>query len=326
MKEQKNNVSICGVLVKNNLEEFKTKKGDDAIGGTLVLRTSDNSEHEVRFYANKYKKDENKNFTSEEGYFYKEYLDAKDTLIDLEHATELSPASVVSITDGQFTVNDFKGRDGKLAMANQISARFINKIESKDYETTVMEAKFEVEGIIESIKDEIKDNVPTGNLIVTLDAIRQTADGFGKDAVYEVDSLVPIKMFVDKEMATAFRSAGYYEGCFTKFFGKVINYKEKTTITEPQSFGPDIVKEITIPVKRNEIKSGSTPSSIFEHELDQNIVDSLKSKRKLHLNAVMSGAVNSEVPFAEKPDTSKAPQMSSNPFASGSNSMNPFLQ
>lgn len=51
MKELKNLVTVTGKLVKNNIEEFKTKKGVDAIGGSLVLRTADNSEHEINFYA-----------------------------------------------------------------------------------------------------------------------------------------------------------------------------------------------------------------------------------------------------------------------------------
>ena len=70
MKELTNRVTVTGKLVKNNIEEFQTKKGEDAIGGSLVLRTADNSEHEIRFFAYKFKKDENKNFTTEESYFY----------------------------------------------------------------------------------------------------------------------------------------------------------------------------------------------------------------------------------------------------------------
>ena len=88
MKELKNLVTVTGKLVKNNIEEFKTKKGVDAIGGSLVLRTADNSEHEINFYANKYKKNENKEFTTEESYFYKQYMDAKNNLKDIEHCSE----------------------------------------------------------------------------------------------------------------------------------------------------------------------------------------------------------------------------------------------
>lgn len=316
MKELKNLVTVTGQLVKNGIEEFTTKKGDEAIGGVLVLRTSDGSEHEINFYSNKYKKDENKNFTSEENYFYKEYVKAMNTLKDIEHCAEGENPDIISITDGMFTDNDFKLND-KVISNNKISARFINRIEPKDYDSTVLEAKFEVEGIIESIKDEIIKNVPTGNLIVMVDAIGQMADGYGKDAVYAADKFIPIKMTVDKEMATAFRSAGYFDGGYAKFVGSVINSVEIEIVTEKASFGPDITKEVKNPCKKNEIKSGTSVSTIFEHELTQEVVDALKAKRKAKLAEIASGAGSSSQAaegFAKNTST-PVPQTTYNPFA-----------
>lgn len=316
MKELKNVVTVTGKLVKNNIEEFQTKKGEDAIGGSLVLRTSDNSEHEINLFAYKYKKDERKNFTSEESYFYKQYSDAKDNLKDIEHCGEGENPDVISITDGVFTANDFKGNDGKVVSTNRISARFINKVEPKDYDSTILEAKFEVEGLIESIKEEIVKEIPTGNLVVNMMAIRQTADGFGKDAVYTADSLIPIKMIVDKGMATPFRSAGYYDGSYAKFVGTVINSVEKTVQIEKAAFGADIEKEVKTYIRKNEIKSGTAPSTLFEHELTQEIVDALKAKRKATLAEVASGQTKQGEDLPFKPDTSTpAPQTTYNPFA-----------
>lgn len=317
MKELTNRVTITGKLVKNNIEEFQTKKGEDAIGGSLVLRTADNSEHEIRFFAFKFKKDENKNFTTEESYFYQKYMDAKDNLKDIEHCSEGENPDIISITDGMFTDNDFKGNDGNVVSTNTIFARFINKVEQKDYDSTVLEAKFEVEGIIAKIEDEFAKNVPTGNLVVVLNAIGQTADGFGKDAVCTADKLIPVKMIVDKSMATAFRQAGYYEGGFTKLVGTVINSVEIVKQVEKAAFGTDIEKEVRIYVRKNEIKSGTAVSTIFEHELTQEIVDALKAKRKAKLAEVKSGKSS----FAEtaegfeKNTSTPAPQITYNPFA-----------
>ena len=317
MKELTNRVTVTGKLVKNNIEEFKTKKGEDAIGGSLVLRTADNSEHEIRFYAIKQKKDENKNFTTEESYFYQKYMEAKDNLKDIEHCSEGENPDIISITDGMFTDNDFKGNDGNVVSTNTISARFINKVEPKDYDSTVLEAKFEVEGIIEKIEDEIVKSVPTGNLVVIMNAIGQTANGFGKDAVYTADKLIPVKMIVDKSMATAFRQAGYYEGAYTKLVGTVINSVEIVKQVEKAAFGTDIEKEVRSYIRKNEVKSGTAVSTIFEHELTQEVVDALKAKRKAKLAEVKSGNANGggeDLPF--KPDTSTpAPQTTYNPFA-----------
>ena len=110
MKELINRVIVTGKLVKSTLEEFQTKKGEDAIGGSLVLRTDDNSEHEIRFFAYKFKKDENKNFTAEESYFYQKYMDARNHLKDIEHCSEGENPDIISITDGMF---DFVGIKAK---------------------------------------------------------------------------------------------------------------------------------------------------------------------------------------------------------------------
>lgn len=317
MKELTNRVTVTGKLVKNNIEEFQTKKGEDAIGGSLILRTADNSEHEIRFFAYKFKKDENKNFTSEESYFYQKYMDAKENLKDIEHCSEGENPDIISITDGMFTDNDFKGNDGNVVSTNTISARFINKVEPKDYDSTVLEAKFEVEGIIEKIEDETVKSVSTGNLVVVMNAIGQTADGFGKDAVYTADKLIPVKMIVDKSMATAFRQAGYYEGAYTKLVGTVINSVEIVKHVEKAAFGTDIEKEVRSYIRKNEVKSGTAVSTIFEHELTQEVVDALKAKRKAKLVEIKNGVSNGggeELPF--KPDTSTpAPQTTYNPFA-----------
>lgn len=316
MKELINKALITGTLVKNTFEEFTTKKGADAISGSLILRTSDDSEHEVKFYANKYKKDENKQFTSEEGYFYKAYMDAQANLKDLEHCNEGEIADVITVTDGSIGVNDYKAKDGEVKSYNEISAKFINKVEHKDLETTPKIAKFEVEGIVESIKDEIVKDIPTGNLIVKLNAIKQRADGFGKDAKYEADSLIPIRLVVDKSMATIFRQAGYFDGCYAKFVGVLINTTDIQEVVEKQAFGEDNVKTVKTTIKKYEIKSGTAPSSIFEHELTQDVVDALISKRKQALLEVKSGvAASTDDKPAFEPKTNTAPPTTYNPFA-----------
>lgn len=316
MKELINKVTITGTLVKSTLEEFVTKKGVDAIGGSLVLRTSDDSEHEIKFFANKYKKDEKKQFTNEESYFYKSYTDAQNNLKDLEHCNEGEIADVISINDGAITINDYKGKDGDVKSYNEVSAKFINKVENKDLETTPKIAKFEVEGIVESITDEIIKNIPTGNLIVKMNAIRQIADGFGKDAKYTADSLIPIRLVVDKAMVTMFRQAGYYDGCYAKFVGVLINTTDVQEVVEKQAFGEDNVKTVKTTIKKYEIKSGSMPSTFYEHELTQDVVDALISKRKQTLVEVKSGVVNStdDKPPFETGNT-PPPQTTYNPFA-----------
>ncbi|MBU5331722.1 hypothetical protein KQI61_05895 [Anaerocolumna aminovalerica] len=314
MKELINKVTVTGVLVKNGIEEFTTKKGNEAIGGDLILRTADDSEHQISFFAHKYKKDENGNFTSELGYFYEKYLDAKNNLKDIEHTADDEKPDIISISDGKFEANDFKSQDGNVISNNKITAKFINRVEPKDYDSTILEAKFEVEGIIESIKDEIVKNVPTGNLIVTLNAIKQNQTDFKNDNSYEVDVLVPIKMTVDKSMANAFRTAGYYDGCYAKFVGTLINTAEIVETVEKQNFGEDIVRKVKTYIRKNEIKSGSSVSTIFEHDLNQEVVDALIAKRKQTLIEIKNGVVSKNNSTDDGKET-QAPPTTYNPFA-----------
>ena len=315
MKKLVNLVTVTGKLVKNNIEEFE-HEGVEKIGGSLVLRTADDSEHEINFSTPKYKKDENKNFTSEESYFYKKYLDAMNNLKDLEHCNEGENPDIISITDGSFSVNDFNGNDDNIVSTNKVYAKFINKVEPKDYDSSVLEAKFEVEGVIESISDEMTKNGLTGNLIIVMDAIRQNQKDFKDSNSYEVDSFIPIRMTVDKSMADAFRSAGYYEGGFAKFVGTVINTVSYEEVTEKAAFGTDIVKKVKKTVKKNLIKSGTAVSTVFEHELTQNIIDTLKSKRKAKLAEIKAGESSSQTAEGFQKNTSTpAPQTTYNPFA-----------
>ena len=149
-----------------------------------------------------------------------------------------------------------------------------------------------------------------------MDAIGQRADGFGKDAKYEADSLIPIKMTVDKSMADAFRSAGYYDGCFTKLAGVVINSVDVQEVVEKAAFGTDIVKKVKTTIRKNDVKSGVAASTVFEHELTQDIIDTLKSKRKAKLAEIKAGESSSQTAEGfQKNTSSPAPQTTYNPFA-----------
>ena len=316
MKKTINNVKITGELVKNTLKEFTTKNGVEAISGEVILRTDDGSEHEISLYANKYKKDSNKQFTDEVNQLYTKYLNVID-FKDLEHCEDGESPDVVSVTDGMFIDNDFKSKSGDVISKTEISARFVDLVSAKNRESAPKEARFEVEGIIASIETEMKNDEPTGNLEIVLNAIGQKAEGFGKDAKYEADKLIPIKMIVPKSIVDGFNTVGYYVGCYAKFTGLVINTVEMTTTTEKQAFGKPITKTIKTYIVRNEIVSGGEPSTIFDHELTQEIVDTLIAKRKQKLVEVAQG-VDDKSKSAFTPDKSKpAPSSTYNPFAQG---------
>lgn len=305
MEQTLNNLFISGVLVKKDFDtrtvDVKDEKGnvtgtDQAISGKLVLRTNDGSEHEVNYYSRRTKKDgsPNKNF------------DSLNTVKNEYKSLEQFPnePDTVKIGLGQFSVNDYKGQDGEVKTYNQFRATFANRLSGKDLETTPLEATFEIEGVIDSIKEEVYRNDPTGNYRITVNLI-----GYK-------DEIVPVTVVVLKEMAEAFISAGFYEGGYAKFTGKLVNTKETVEIVEKMAFGQDNIKVVDKTVSRYEVTGGNPLGSPMEHNIDESAYEQAKSKRKLKLNEIK----NAE----SKP---KQQSSNSNPFGGGTTSAptnNPF--
>lgn len=294
MRNFMNNVQVTGVVVKDGISDFTTRDGKSMIGGSLVVRTRDGSEVEVNVIASQYKKD-----SFEESYFYTYYTNLKENLVTLENAEDPTQASVVRITDGEFTDNVFKNANGDIIESNKINCKFINIVESNKVEDTVQQATFAVEGIVTGINDEMVNNMPTGNLIVYLDMIQTNlVDANGNPTFDKTKgkvnpyAIIPIKLKVDKGMATAFKSAGYYVGCFTKFIGEVINTVEVERVIEQMAFGEPVTKEIRKHIKCYLIKSGSNPTTPETQELTQDVLTMLRNARKVKIDNKLCGSTN----------------------------------
>lgn len=83
------------------------------------------------------------------------------------------------------------------------------------------------------------------------------------------------------------------------------------------AFGTDIVKKVKRNIRRNEIKSGVAVSTIYEHDLTEDVVDTLKSKRKAKLK---------EIEMGESAHTETAEGFKKNPTPAPATTYNPFLQ
>ena len=319
-REMKNEIRITGVVVKSDIKEFQTKKGEDAIGGSLVIRTTDGSENEISIYSSKWKKDKDGNETGETTYFFNQYDKLKDDLITLE--TDSENASVVSVTQGTFGANDFKGKDGNVVSTVRENGKFITILTDKEISVASQEAKFEIEGIIEKIEDELdKEQIPTGKGKLKLNHILTTRDFKNPQSKPEPKDMFPITLTVPEHLWDAFKGAGYFEGCLAKFVGNLKNTVQTDTIIEKQSFGEDIVKEITKHVKEFEVRSGNTANTYDSIGLTQEDISMLQAKRKQHLEEVKNGELQQDGTFGGGTNVSK-PSTPTNPFASAS--VNPF--
>ncbi len=294
MRNFMNNVQVTGVVVKDTIGDFTTRDGKELLGGSLVIRTRDGSEVEVNVITNRYKKD-----TYEESYFYTYYTKLKENLVTLENADDPTLASVVRITDGEFIDNVFKNANGDTIESNKINCKFINVIEPNKVQDTVQQAIFAVEGIVTGINDEMVNNMPTGNLIVYLDMIQTNlVDANGNPTFDKTKGkvnpygIVPIKLKVDKDMAQAFKSAGYYTGCFAKFVGNVINTVEVERTLEQMAFGEPVVKEIKKHIKCYLVKSGVAPTTPEAQELTQDVLTMLRNARKAKIDNKLGGSTN----------------------------------
>ena len=287
MRKFLNEVTITGDLVKSELEEktITTKDGKqvEVITGSVYLRTADKSEFEVRLYTNKFKKD-----SSEETYFYKEYSKFMEDMISIETAVEGQVPSVVTASSCEIRPNDYKSKNtGDVISSTVINGRFL-KIESqKDAEIISKEATFTIEGIIGKIEDEMdKNSTLTGNKTVVLYPIRQKTEDFSNENAYEVDEIYEYKCVIEQDLVAAFDSVGYYEGCFVELTGKMVNTMEVKTEVIQQAFGAPIEKKKTTIVKKNVVKSGSNPSTIYDVELTDELVEALKQRRVKKLEEI----------------------------------------
>lgn len=287
MKEFTNEVTITGDLVKTTLEEktiTKDGKETEVIAGEVFLRTADKSELEVRLFANKYKKD-----SSEESFFYTQYSQLLQDAISIENVTEGQLPSVVTV-NAVINPNDFKAKTGNVVSSTVINGKFV-KIESqKDAAIIAKEATFRISGIIGKIEDELnKDDTQTGNKTVVLYPIKQRNEDYKNENGFEPDEIYEFKGIIEKDLVAAFDSVGYYEGCFVELCGKLVNTIETTTEVIQQAFGSPIEKKKTTVVKRNVIKSGSAPSTIYDVELTDEMVEALKQKRTHKLEELKQG-------------------------------------
>ena len=166
IKQTINVVNVVGTLVKNGLECKVNKEGQDYVGGSLVLRTDDGSERQVDYYASKYTKE------GKESGLYKGLVTIMEQAVDLEHAETPEQVDVIKIGGAEFSVNDFKSpKDGTVATALKISAKFANRLSAQEKEVTPKIATFEVAGIIHKLDQEMIKAEPTGNGLVLLHAL-----------------------------------------------------------------------------------------------------------------------------------------------------------
>lgn len=305
-KETLNVVNVAGVLVDKEIElkegtDKKTGNTYNAISGELVIRTNDGSEIEVSLFSKELTKKGTPNS------IYKGLVTVMEDYKTLK--TNPEDADYIKIGGSDFSVNDYKSKqDGTIKTYNNINGKFFNRLSQKDLEITPLESKFEVEGVIDTIKDVIKkDGTPTGDKLIILNILG-----------YE-GTIVPVSLTIPQALVAPFASMGYFEGSVATLWGKIINTKEEKKIVEQAGFGVANERTVSTTVKRYEITGGKPPVTLNEIGYTQADYDQAKAKRKVKLDGLLAtsnvqgGSVPTQPvtnPFGQTPTTS-----ATNPFA-----------
>lgn len=300
VKETTNKIFITGALVKNGLEVINEGEENEAIRGSLTLRTADGSEHDVQYYANRYKKS-NGSFTNELNPQFDTLLASKEDFIDMSNEYG-EPATVVKIGGGSFRANDYMSKNtGALVSTFRINASFTNKLEGKDLELNPQNARFEVSGIITKIEPEMKNGNPTGNQLLSLDTI-----GYG-------GAITPLTLTIPSDLVQPFSGAGFIVNMGAKFNGNLVNSQKKEEIVEQQSFGDPVVKTVTTYNRMLEIRGGS-PLTLDGLGITNEQYEMCKNKRQAHLNEIRTKAQGGQQNGATQNAFGQAQVNVNNPF------------
>lgn len=340
MERIKNEVKISGVLVKNNLKLGTNKSGVQCINGDLILRTSDGGEHIINVYCDAItSKMENgtRTYTGNENPAFK----GLQTVLGYQ-GLDVNPNGnlILTTNSGTYNINDYINKDNELKSIYKMSANYFTS-STNNIDVNKLTCEISLNGIIQEIREEIQNDVITGNYIVDFLVIN-TKGGWKKGSTdAEVDNCFPVELFLPKSLVDGFQQAGYYVGCYTNLVANVINIQKTEEKVTKMAFGNDKIEKINIFKRYNEINSGALPINPIDIGLDQDIIDVLISKRKTKLDEIKKagylGSKNNSVtgltnnlaektnPFSKANSQSGSSQtinQATNPFGKG----NPFVK
>ncbi len=235
LREAENQVVIEGTLLEVRHTEWKSGKG---LNIELDIETAENEVHTITGMS-KYKKDDGSDNGIAKGY---------QTVIDEYKSVAANgreEADKVRVTQGRIGLNEYFGQDEKLRSFPQLSTNFVNRVQAG--EEFNPRAEFEVEVFVKNVKPETnKDAEETG---------RAEVEGFiplygGK--------VIPFTFKVTAE-GSEYVQDNYEPGQTVKFYGDIINYKEKIVTEEAVAFGKPKEKISYKTVREYVITGGGEP-------------------------------------------------------------------
>jgi hypothetical protein len=261
LRQADNFVVIEGTLLENRLEETKVND-KEAINGEVDIEVKENEVHTVSFFSYKYKSD-----GSENG-IYKSLTTVMNEYKSVaSHGRE--EADKVRVTGGNIRLNEYYGQDGQLRSFPQIQSNFINRV--KPDEEFNPRAEFDVEIVVSSAVDEMKNDEETGRVIVKSYIV-----------LYE-GKVIPFTFIMHEEGAD-FARDNYEKGVTTRIYGDIINFKEVKRTEKPTAFGKPQEKVTTTTIREFLITGGSEPydeENVNTYDID--VIKKALTEREVYL-------------------------------------------
>ena len=275
LTEAYNNVIIEGILAENKLDRKKTVgEGKDYISGDLLIEVSPDNIVPVNFFSFKVKKDGTPNR------IYGSLENVIETYKSIaKYGRE--EADKVKVTGGKVEANEFYNVNGQLISTFRIRSNFVNRV-SGEFNP---EATFQVETYIQGITEEVKDDVPTGRILIN-----------GVVPMYK-GKISLLKFFVASDKGKEYVQKNYSKGDTVKLAGVLDNEIVEINRTQEMEFGGDIVDTYTR-IKREMIVTKGGKVYEEEEKYDTALIKQAMTQREVDLNTQKEQTMAKNAPNA----------------------------
>lgn len=290
LKQADNKVCIEGILSEVDIKTGESKKDGKpyAMGEIKVKVTQDiNGKTEVmeipiNMFATKETKKGGLNPA------YENIMKIKEEYISIASCGNEDDASRIRIDRAEIGENAFWGNNGVLVSRPRIRASFSTRIKKDECQE---KANFEAVIVIGNIKEEVRNDEPTGRLIV-------------KGILVQYGEKVDVVDFIVASNDAINHIQTYWnEGDTVRIAGKV-NFSSRTTHIEREvGFGDPIIEDRTISVKEFIITSGSQSALDDDLAYDSGEISEALKRRQALLNEQKENASKKDTQVAEKKST-----------------------
>lgn len=252
LKQDTNKIEIAGKIIEIE-KRTGTKDGVDWISGTVKVETGKDNIIPIGFYSSALTKEKKPN---------KIYASLQTVCDSYKTVAAGEEADTIVIDSAQLSENIFFPSPETLIRGFQIQSSFFNR---KTVVAGDEHAKFTLTGTVVSVVDEIKNDLPTGRLILKLLVVQ-----YGDKA--DIFDLV-----IDKPEAVNYVRNTCSEMDKLKVQGDIIITEELEISEEPTAFGEPI-EQVKRKTTRELIVKSATPPTPTDLTREQ--VDELLKKRE----------------------------------------------